>query len=315
MARRRATRFSRRTGAPKKRSRGPVAVLCVVIFLVLCFAVSVVIGMLLGQSADRISSRPRYDFQRVEYQKGNKTVKSIEGYFFAKGSSAYDYYMQGIEDFSMSIRRADGTLDYASRVAETFGLDGYDEYNLLSSVVDDVKGAGGRACGYFYVNAFDEKNENLRDVYAAYELALIKEAAQSGIDELLLVGIAVTEDNIDAVEEFLARAATEAENCAIGVAVTLGTLRLTEDEIYLAERMRRSCDFLALDLTHLKVADTEPTKDADGNYKPSAFEEILEQNEYYIKTYGLRMLFSRQEYVIYRTALELGVVDFQIIDK
>jgi hypothetical protein len=277
--------------------------------------VSVVIGVLLGQSADKADSRPKYNFSKFEYQKGNKNVKSIEGYFFAKGSSAEDYYMQGIEDFSLGIRRADGTLQYSSGVADEFGINGYDDFASLSGVVRDIHDAGGRACGYFYVRAFDERDEGLRSVYAAYELALINEAARSGIDEILLVGINVAEGNIDAVEEFLARASAAAENVAIGVAVSLDTLRLAEQEVYYLQRLDNSCDFLAIDLTHLTVKDVESQKDAQGKIVPGALETILEQNEYYVKNFKLRLLFSRQEYLIYRTALELGVVDFQIIEN
>ena len=315
MAGRRTKRFSRRTGAERKRSRVPAYILCIVIFLVLSFAISVVIGLLLRQSADRITSRPKYDFQKVEYQKGNKTLKSIEGYFFAKGSSAADYYMQGIEDFSMSLRHTGGALDYSSTVAATLGLDTSDESSSLYNVVRDIHDVGGRACGYFYVKAFEQSDKSLRDVYAAYELSLIGEAAESGIDEILLLGITVTDENTREVEDFLARASRSAQSCAIGVAVSADTLKLTEDEIYYVARLKESCDFVALDLTHLTLNDTEPQTDGEGNQLPSTFETVLEQNEYYIRTYGLRLLFSKQEYLIYRTAIELGVVDFQIVDK
>ena len=315
MARRRTTRFSRRTGASQKRSRVPAYILCVVIFLVLCFAISIAIGVLLDQSSDRISSRPKYDFQKVEYIKGNKSVKSIEGYFFAKGASAEDYYIQEIRDFSFCVRHNSGSLDYASTVADAFGFDESDGYTDLETVVKEIQNAGGRACGYFYVRAFNETNDGLRDVYAAYELALIEEMAQSGIDEILLLGIDVDNDNADEVEQFVAKASLMAKNTAIGVAVSLDTLRRTEQEIYYAARIKNACDFLALDLCHLTVKDGESGISEDGQRVPGKLEDIIGQNEYYIKSYSLRLVFCRDESQIYKAAIELGIVDFQIVDR
>ena len=304
---RRMKTYARRQRVAGKRSRKPAVILCVVIFLVLCIAVSVVIGVSLGKKADEVNGRPKFEFEKIEYQSGAKSVMSIEGYHFAKGASASDYYAQGIEHFSLCLRHEDGTLDYSSDVAETLGFDVTDRYDELEATVERIKSEGGRACGYFYVRAFDEQNKGLRDVYLAYELALIEEMAKSGIDEILLLGIDAGEENIDAVEEFLARASLSAPETAIGVAVSLDTIGATAREVYFAARMKNACDFLALDLCHLTL------KDANGD--PSMLESIVEQNEYYIKSYGLRLLFSKDYSQIYRSAKELGVVDFQIVGR
>jgi hypothetical protein len=307
---RRMKTYARRQRVAGKRSRKPAVILCVVIFLVLCVAISVVIGVLLGKKADEVRERPKFEFEKIQYESGAKSVMSIEGYHFAKGASASDYYAQGIEHFSLCLRHDDGTLDYSSEIAEALGFDVTDRYDDLSATVRKIKSEGGRACGYFYVRAFDEQNDGLRDVYLAYEIALIEEMAKSGIDEILLLGIGVDEGNIAAVEEFLARAAISAPNTAIGVSVSLDTLGATEREVYLAARMKNACDFLALDLCHLTLKDAEG---ADG--EPSSLESIIAQNEYYIKSYGLRLLFSKDHSQIYRAAKGLGVVDFQIVGR
>ncbi|MBE6584751.1 MAG: hypothetical protein E7649_07260 [Ruminococcaceae bacterium] len=315
MAKRRMKRYSRRTSGPQKRSRAPLIILCVAIFVVLCLAVSVVIGILLKDQAENAMDRPRYDFEKIEYQVGNKTVKSIEGYHFSKGSNAYDYYAQGIEDFSFCLRHYDGSLDHYSSVAEVTGFDAMDSSVSLDGVVDDIKDAGGRACGYFYVTSFDEQDDKVREVYKAYELALISEMADSGIDEIILLGINVTDENIGEVEEFLAKAASDAKNVAIGAAVSWDTLMLTEKETYHAARIKNSCDFLALDLCHMTVEDTNEGRDEEGNRLPSVFELSISRAQYYLKTYRVRLIFSAAQSSIYRTALELGIVDFQIVGK
>lgn len=315
MAKRRAKRYGRRTRVAGKRSRTPVVVLCVAIFLVLCVAVSVVIGVLLGKRADELSARPKFEFEKVEYQSGGKNVSSIEGYYFEKGASTSDYYAQGIRDFSLCLRHEDGALDHSSVIAQTLGFDASDEQYSVPRTVGRIHTEGGRACGYFYVGAFDEQNGALRDVYVAYELALIEEMAQSGIDEILLLGIEVTDENIDAVEQFLAKAAISAPNTAIGAAISLETLRATDNEVYYAARMKNACDFLALDLCHLTLEDTRDTVDKGGDVVPSTLEYTISQNEYYIKTYKLRLLFDKEHSSIYRSAVAFGVVDFQIVGK
>ncbi len=314
MARSRMRRFSRRTSGTGKRSRVPAVVLCVVIFLVLCFSISIVIGILLGQRADEVSTAPKYHFDKVEYVSGDKTVKSIEGYHFNKGSSAGDYYVQGIYDFSFCLRHEDGSLDHASEIAEAMGLDAADTASL-ADVVESIHYEGGRACGYFYVNAFDESNAHLREVLKAYELALISEMTQSGIDEILLVGISVTDENIDEVEEFLARASLSSQKTAIGAEVSLETLKSTEDEVYHAARLKNACDFLALDLKYMTLADADSNWSDDGHRLPSNLETVVDEMQYYIKQYKVRLVFAREYSSIYKTALSLGIVDFQIVGK
>ncbi len=314
MARSRMKKYSRRTSNAGRRSNVPLAVLCVVIFLVLCFAIAVVIGVLLGKKADDIPNRIKYDFPKVEYQSGGKTVKSIEGYHFAKGASAADYYAQGIYDFSFCLRHADGSLDHLSVLAAETGFDEQGAESL-AGVVNSIHTEGGRACGYFYVRAFSEQSEHLREVLKAYELSLIAEMSDSGIDEILLVGLDVSDQNIGEIEEFLAKASLSSEKAAIGAVVSLDMLELTENEVYHAARIKQACDFMAIDLCHLTLDDTLDGKDEDGERVPGNFEKLIDENEYYIKAYKARLVFSREYSAIYKTALELGVSDFQIIGK
>jgi len=90
---------------------------------------------------------------------------------------------------------------------------------------------------------------------------------------------------------------------------------LTEKETYHAARIKNSCDFLALDLCHMTVEDTNEGRDEEGNRLPSVFELSISRAQYYLKTYRVRLIFSAAQSSIYRTALELGIVDFQIVGK
>ena len=150
----------------------------------------------------------------------------------------------------------------------------------------------------------------------SYELALINEVARSGADDILLLGLSADEENIAEVEEFVARAAIASENTPLGVSVGTSLLDLAGKEIYLAARLRKNCDFIALDLTQLTQADGESDgEDSDGRPLPSRLEATLEKYQYYIKSYCLRILFAKEESKLYIPALELGVVDLQIVGK
>ena len=123
MAKRRITKYSRRRGRAEHRSKAPAIVLTVILFVVLCLVISVAIGILLGQKAESLPDKQKYDFEKVEYTSGNKTVRSVEAYHFPRGASADDYASQEIEFFSFELRREDGTLNYGSAVGEVMAID------------------------------------------------------------------------------------------------------------------------------------------------------------------------------------------------
>lgn len=315
MARHRIKKYSRRrSSSPYKRSIAPI-IISVIAFVLLSLVVSVIIGIALGRRAEKTDTDKRFDFERVDYDSNGKTVSAVEAYNFPYGASPYDYVDQEIYDLSVCVAHKDGTLDYSFDIAEKIpvSINGESSFESLCASAQD---AGARVCAYLYVGSFAYAEKYERDVMKAYEIALVNEIAQSGADDILLLGLDVTEDNIDEIEEFVARAAISAGDVQIGVAVDEQTLALTKDEVYLAARLRSSCDYLALDLTHLTVADGESSgKDGNGDEKPSRLEEVLEKNEYYIKSYPMRVLFSQTEFRIYQSALALGVTDMQIIGE
>lgn len=292
-----------------KRSSGkPIAVLLVLLFVVICVAVSVLIGIWLGKRAENVDSDgPKYTFERIEYTSGGKLVKSVEAYHFSYGANAVDYAAQDISDFSFCLRHADGSLDYRMAVSDVLGFDGVASDILLEERVRQIHSCGGYACGYFYVMWQSVDDEAAREAYQAYELALIKSASISGVDSILLLGLDVSDSNIDEVEDFVARASTAADNAAVGVALKKDTFMLAEQEIYLAGRIGRACDYLALDLRELQYVEI------DGEPQTGELEALVDQMYYYIKEYGARLVFSAENSKLYKEALSLGIVDFQIV--
>ncbi len=316
MAKHRIRKYSRRTRSQYKKSRAPI-VLSVIAFLLLSLIISVVVGILLSNRVQNIGESPkRFDFQKPEYILGDKKISSVEAYNFPKGASAQSYIAQDINDLSVCVRHKDGRIDYSLEAAENLKLDDVDAALSFSSLCEEAHRSGGRVCAYVYIGSFEIEDRYLREIKTAYEIALINEIAVSGADDILLLGINITGENISEVEAFLVRASIAAEKTPLGISVSEELLDQTENEIYLASRVKNSCDYLALDLTHLVIGDGESNGvDGNGERLPSTLEKTLEENEYYIKSYSLRVLFSKEHSRLYIPALELGVTDLQIVGE
>ena len=316
MARHRIRKYSRRTKSQYKKSAAPI-VLSVIAFLLLSVTISVFIGLSLGKRAeDSAAADKRFDFDKVEYKSGDKVVTGVEAYHFSKGADAASYIAQDINDLSVCIRHKNGDIDYYFDVVEQYALDNMDSIYGFDSLCSDAHAAGGRVCAYLYVGAFEVEDEYQREIRKAYEIALIREAAVSGADDILLLGLDVDADNIVEIETCVAKASTAAGKTPLGVAVSVETVAQNDKEIYYAARLRGACDYLALDLTYLTLADGNGRGvDENGNKIPSLLEETLSHYEYYIKSYPARVLLAKDHSKLYIPTLALGVTDMQIVGE
>ncbi len=314
MSTRRMKRYSRRMNSHASKSRAPM-ILAAVAFLLLSAVISVLIGISLGKRVQEPEDGTRFDFERDDYISNGKTVSGAEAYYFAKTSDAASYIMQKIYDLSVCLRHEDGSLDYYFKTAEKLGFDAMHDPRRLDTLCASAHASGGRVCAYMYISSFETEDSYMREIMKAYELSLIKEASDAGVDDILLLGISVTEENIAEVESFVAKAAKTAVNAPLGVCICEELLALNDEEVYLAARLRNACDYLALDLTHLTVSDGESREGDDGENIPGKLEEILQKYEFYIKSYPMRVIFSREESKLYIPALKLGVTDLQIVVK
>lgn len=317
MARRRMSRFSRLSASTHRRAgKALPIVISVLSFLVLSVVISVAVGLALSNRADEFDQKKKFDFEKVEYVSGNKTVKSVEAYHFTKGASPADYVSQKIWDLSVMARDLDGDLQFAFDTASTFPIDTVESDRSFKDLCSDADKEGARVCAYMYVTSLSIEDKYARDTAMAYEIALISEMAASGADDILLLGIEVNENNISDVCEFVSRASLAADKTPLGVALSPEVYYLTEKEIYLAGMVRRSCDYLAVDLTYMTLEDGKSAGESeDGEELPSLLEETVGRLKFYISEYPARLLFSRDNHRLYLDAVELGVVDYQIVDK
>lgn len=308
----RMSKFSRRRAIDGQKSRTVVAfVVAIVAIALLSVVVSVAVGLALGSKADGVEVKKEYELKQYEYSSGNKTVKPVNAYAYSLGKDPKSYTSVGITDLSVCLRYSDGTLAYTSLI----GVDmPEDDSDTLGRHVDYVHQNGGRVCAYFYVNSFDEKNVHMKDLLAAYEIALVNEAARCGVDDIMLVGINVDEESIDFVESFIARAAIAAEDALLGVLVSPETVKLLEDGTYLAARVRSVCDFIALDLRALSPDADKTAASLEENEK-SELEVLLDEMEYYVSSYKMRIVLSKNNSELYDGLVSLGVNNIQIIEE
>ncbi len=315
MARHRIKKYSRRTRSQYKKSKAPI-VLAVIAFLLLAAVISVAVGLSLAHREEDVGGpTKKFDLEREDYVSGNKLVSAVDAYNFSKGANAADYIAQDIPDLSVCVRHEDGRLDYKMEAAELYSADIQGDGDLYS-LCSAAHSAGGRVCAYIYITSFEINDTYSRKLAKAYELALISELARAGADDILLLGIPVSEENIGEVEDFVAEASVASDKAPLGVSVDETLLALSAEGAYLAPRLREACDYLALDLTHLAVSDGNSQGiGEDGEPMPGKLELAIRQNHYYIKSYPMRLLFSVEESKLHASAQSMGVFDMQTVGK
>lgn len=304
--RRRRSKYSRRTLLNRDRSRVWVYIMAIAAFVALCLMISVGVGLLLGKKAGEHS--PRYDFNSKTYYSGDKLVKPVDAHPYTFGDYAGLLTGVGITDFSVCLRSSDGAITYDTEYDVSFGEEIAEGVSPLSKYTTYIHESGGYVCAYFHVISFTVEDEHLREIYKAHELALLSEAARSGADEIMLVGLDISEENIDEIERFVSDAASAAGTAVLGALIAPEVFKLTEEGIYHAARLRAVSDFVALDLRDLpNNADSVKVGEI------SLLEQVLDEMEYYVSSYSMRVVLSEDNSALYDAMRELGVANIQII--
>lgn len=306
---RRRSRYARRTVLSRDRSRVWIYIVATAAFVALCLMISVGVGLLLGEKAAEHENAPKYDLGSEIYYSGDKTVKPVNARPYEFGDYAGLLTGIGITDFSVCLRAADGSLTYDSEYNIDFGKETAQGISPLSKYTEYIHENGGYVCAYFYVTSFDIEDEYMREIYKAYELALISEAARNGADEIMLVGLDVTDANIDEIERFVSDASCSAKTAVIGVLIPPETFKLTEESVYHAARLRSVCDFVALDLRSLP----EDADEVNAEGEISLLDQAIGEMEYYVSSYSMRLVFSKENSALCDSAIALGVKNLQII--
>lgn len=305
------SKYSRRVAPGVRRSEKSVIVVVLVLFILLCAIISVAVGILLGKKAEQYNEEKHFDLPEFEYSSGEKVIKSVDAYAYEPGSSVSGYISRGITDLSLCVRDSEGKVTYNTAITE-ISEENSGKYDLLETV-ELIHGYNGYVCAYFYVKSFAEENESLRDLYKAYELALISEIDSLGVDDILLLGIDVNVSNIDEIERFVYDAANSVKGAAVGVALGEQTVR-DNSESYILSRMSSVSDYVALNLSDLSAdADKVPEGSERGDASP--LETLVDELYYYLKSYGMRVVISKDNASLYDSLKDMGISNLQIVGK
>lgn len=305
----RTSKYSRRTSSGGKRSRAVIVIATVAAFLVLCFVVSVAVGLSLGKQADEYASSHRYDLEVEEYYSGNKRVKAVDAYVFYADSSIKSYILNGVTDFSVALRGSEGELNFSSSIIPA--EEGEVQRPDLRELVDSIHSQGGYVCAYFYVVSMNIEDKYQRELHKAYEIALVNEAAESGVDEIMLVGIDTSDAGIEEAHRFVSDMAFAAEGASLGVLIPPEIFKLTEEGAYNAAIIRSVCDFVALDLRGVSCDEPEGADEETEGQLSS----VLAEMEFYVRSYNMRVVFSKENSALYDSAKKMGAVSIQIIEE
>ncbi len=305
----RLSKYSRRTSSGGRRGgKVWIVILSVVAFLLLSVTVSVAVGLALGERAQEYEdSLPPLNISVGDRYSGNKTVKAVDAAKFDLGYDASYYVSIGIKDLSICLRDSDGFIAYHSAVDVSFGSETDMGSRDLSVEIGKINDVGGYVCAYVYSNALSESDPYIREIKKTYELALIHEIAESGADDILIVGVEINGENIAEAEDFISRAAISAGNANLGV---LFGAEVFEDNESLVRRVDAVCDYLAIDL---RQVSKNANAVADGEDAPPLY-KTLDKLKYFVKVYRARIVFGTENSNLADSARRWGVTNLQIIE-
>lgn len=297
----------RRTRIGQRRKRIWITLLIIIVAVVLIFAAAVGLGAYLRYKAESYEPKQKYDFEG-NTPPASDGAKAVYAPIYNYEDTVYSYVSKGYTELSVMLGSAD-CLSYTSDVAAMVtGVD--TAQNKLENYTSAMHRYDVSACGYFYSSAFEYEDESMRLLRKSYEIALLAEAAKKGINDILIMGINVTEQNCAEVADYLKDVNAAAKSCSVGIAITVGNLLQTEDGIYIAGAMKAAADFVAVDLGALDFSDI--SQDTDEK-TPRNLAEYLNAIKYYLSSYSLRLVFSEKNQGFCKEAYDLGFKNTQAV--
>lgn len=160
------------------------------------------------------------------------------------------------DSLSLTLRQKDKEsgemlLAYSSPISLEYAIDSVGEISLDEGISDirSFYGERKKICGVFEIDHL-ERSEKSREIMRAYEIALICELIDAGIDEIVLVGFEYEiEEGISFISDIYEQ---KGRGTAIGLVLPFDYLVAPDAQAKLAEITKR-CGFLALDLHSLTV--------------------------------------------------------------
>lgn len=230
---------------------------------------------------------------------------------------------------------SDGKTNYYSDVGLAAGLGDEDMYSLPKKV-EHLHSESVRATCVFYVTSLapvENQSAALKSYLRDTELALITEFAQSGADEILLVGCPVGLDTADGqtalTMEFLRELNARLEKALgdntpdVGVALPIEIINATYSGDTTAAQILSQCDFLAMDMRNPDEytlfggsdLDYDPQGTEDESAEGSSpLSDMLSRFSYVYRQYPIRLIFGEDQREGTNKALSHGFLNIAVIE-
>lgn len=213
------------------------------------------------------------------------------------------------EAVSLCLRSDGGEIFYRSAVSQNLTgqtAEGADLAELLPA----LREAGIYTSAVFGANSFGETDTAVGELTRAYEISLCAEIGAAGVDEILLTGLPVTVDTLDAVIAFLGEIRSQLpESVQLAVAVPVD-LTANAAGTVLAKQLSLWTDTLALDLRSLESAGGETLAEAAAG--------VFADASLYFSKYNMRVLIPETDdetFSSLRQTLELNAVhNWQVVE-
>lgn len=327
----RKNKYSRRTTVSVRRADKIFVIVSVVVLVVISAVAGVILGNVLGKKASNIdneTSAEKLDLPIPENEIKPGGAKAVNAYYFDYSTTAASFIKQNKNDFSLCLRSSDGKVMYNSAVAEMINLDSFDGELDLEKNVHFIKSVGGYTCGYIYVSSHAEPDPDMRRIKRAYEISLINEAANMGVDDILILGVVPNASNIDFLCDFLKETKYSlGDKAYLGIALDCAAVLMTDNNVFFAGKLEKCCDYLALDLHDFVYTKSEnDSSDTESQTTREIFDkdtgaiyakdpaQLLLYMRYYILGYSMRVIFADGDTAGIEEAKNCGFADYQTIN-
>jgi hypothetical protein len=209
---------------------------------------------------------------------------------------------------------ADGTPQYNSPAAQALGRQTENASDVtLARLFASILNENCRIAATFACDWQNEVDPALRRVARTYEAALVAEIATAGADEVLLTGLAISEESLSEVALFLREIRESAPDAVIGVSLPTA-LMLSDTRVEIARILLSWVDHLALDLSDYDTHTVSVTaQDGTVTRESTDLPQILDLLDPAIRRYRMRLILPVSMYEHLITVQELGYDNWQII--
>ena len=294
-------------------------VIFIIVSAVVIFALSLLLGQYLRTRVDTMPPRGEIPAEMLSGQLPADTSDASKVSIMAPDlpldgipdaaavATAVEELMLGSrEAVSLCLRDDAGEVYYRSAVAQN--LTGQQAEGVdLSLLLPALRDAGIYTSAMFGVTAFAASDTGEGDLLYAYESSLIAEIGMAGIDEILLTGLPVTVDTLDAVSGFLGEVKRQLpDSVQLAVAVPAALTQEAAGTV-LIKQLSQYADTIALDLRELSLSEGQSLADAAAG--------IFTDASLYFSKYNMRVLLpaaDRDTFAALRQSMELnGIYNWQ----